>query len=148
MRVQYYTDSDMLIIDLSSEPATGGGEDVAEGVVFFYDDNDQIVSIEIDSASRRVDLRDIKKNPKNLVDDSGPPVIVWTLAMLAEEWGLQVRTLRRTIETMRAAGEAVGLQQAPNHPILLTDEDVTKVKVWRKAHPHGRQKTEKQGTTV
>ena len=63
MRVQYYPASDMLTIDLTDRPASGGGEELKEGFVLFYDEQDRLVSIEIEGASRRVDLTAIKADP-------------------------------------------------------------------------------------
>ena len=78
VNVKYYSASDMLTIDLSEAPARGGGEEVAEGVVFSYDADDKLVGIEISGSSERVDLTDIVGNPNAVIDDAGPPLTVYT----------------------------------------------------------------------
>ena len=140
---RYYPDSDMLTIDLSQAPASGGGADAAEGVVLLYDEKDRLVGIEIDNASKRVDLTDIKKNPAYIVDDSGGPVEILTVAELAERLEVGPRSIQKSIQTMQAAGIEVGLkstQKIPNAPILLTEEDIEAIQTWRQAHPRGRPK--------
>ena len=56
MRIHYDPDSDSLYIGLSSSSTNTESEEVAPGVVLDFDSNKQIVGIEIDHASRMVDL--------------------------------------------------------------------------------------------
>ena len=58
MELKHYPESDMLYLGLA-EAESVEGEEVTEGVVFHYDAENRIVSIEIDEASRRVNLKDI-----------------------------------------------------------------------------------------
>ncbi len=57
MRIVYYSDVDYLNIRLRSE-AKGvvAGEDIAPGVVLLTDDEGTAIELEIDSASKRLDL--------------------------------------------------------------------------------------------
>ena len=57
MKLNYYKDTDSLYIDLSSHPSAESRE-VSEGVVIDYDMNGNIVGIDIDNASRKVDLKE------------------------------------------------------------------------------------------
>ena len=55
MKVSYFPDTDSLYIDLSERPSTES-EEVAEGVVLDYDAAGNLVGIDIDHASRKVQL--------------------------------------------------------------------------------------------
>ena len=138
MNVKYFPTSDMLAIHLANGPATGGGEDVADGITFSYDDEDKLVVIEIYDASQRVDLTDIRDNPILLADDSNPPAPLYTVRLLAEQWDIAPRTLQQTIETMRKAGVEVGQSQGNTTTIVLSEADVEALKRWREEHPRGR----------
>ena len=58
MKLSYYKDTDSLYIDLSSKPSADSRE-VSEGIVLDYDADGNIVGIDIDNASRKVDLKEI-----------------------------------------------------------------------------------------
>jgi uncharacterized protein YuzE len=58
MKLNYYKDTDSLYIDLSSKPSTDSRE-VSEGIVLDYDADGNIAGIDIDNASRKIDLREI-----------------------------------------------------------------------------------------
>jgi uncharacterized protein YuzE len=58
MKLHYYPDTDSLYIDLSSKPSVESLE-VSEGVVLDYDAEGNLVGIDIDNASRKVDLREL-----------------------------------------------------------------------------------------
>jgi len=58
MKLNYYKDTDSLYIDLSSKPSSDSRE-ISEGIVIDYDANGNIVGIDIDNASRKVDLKEI-----------------------------------------------------------------------------------------
>lgn len=69
MKFNYYPETDSLYIDLSSKPSASSDE-VSEGIVIDYDANGNIVGIDIDNASKKIDLEDLsfskipfKKNP-------------------------------------------------------------------------------------
>ena len=55
MIFQYYPDTDMLYIKLTDKVSTES-EEVAPGIVFDFDENDQVVGIEIEDASKFIDL--------------------------------------------------------------------------------------------
>lgn len=58
MRLNYYPDTDSLYIDLSSKPSKESIE-VSDGIVIDYDDDGDITGIDIDNASRKIDLKEI-----------------------------------------------------------------------------------------
>ncbi len=58
MRLSYYSDTDSLYIDLSSRPSVASRE-ISEGVVLDYDERDNMVGIDIDNASGKLDLKEI-----------------------------------------------------------------------------------------
>jgi len=55
MIFQYHHDSDMLYIKLVDRPSIES-EEVAPNVVLDFDENNQVVGIEIEDASKRIDL--------------------------------------------------------------------------------------------
>jgi uncharacterized protein YuzE len=55
MKLNYYADTDSLYIDLSGQPSTESRE-VSEGVVLDYDALGNLVGIDIDNASKKVQL--------------------------------------------------------------------------------------------
>ena len=58
MKLNYYRDTDSLYIDLASKPSTESRE-ITEGIVLDYDADGNLVGIDIDNASRKVDLREV-----------------------------------------------------------------------------------------
>ena len=56
MKVNYHPETDSLYIDLSEQPSAESRE-ISEGVVLDYDESGKLVGIDIDNASRKVDLR-------------------------------------------------------------------------------------------
>jgi len=55
MIFQYYSNSDMLYIKLTNQTSTESQE-VAPGIVLDFDEQNQIVGIEIEDASKFIDL--------------------------------------------------------------------------------------------
>ena len=55
MRLNYYADTDSLYIDLSERPSAESRE-VSDGVVLDYDAQGNLVGIDIDNASKKVQL--------------------------------------------------------------------------------------------
>ena len=55
MKLNYHADTDSLYIDLSDQPSAESRE-ISEGVVLDYDAAGNLVGIDIDHASRKVDL--------------------------------------------------------------------------------------------
>ncbi len=55
MILNYYPETDSLYIDLASHPSAESRE-ISEGVVLDYDNRGQLVGIDIDNASKKLDL--------------------------------------------------------------------------------------------
>ena len=55
MKFHYYPDTDSLYIDLSDKPSTDSTE-VAPGIILDFDENGQLVGIDIDHASKVANL--------------------------------------------------------------------------------------------
>lgn len=55
MKLSYFPDTDSLYIDLSDEPSVESRE-ISEGIVLDYNAAGQLVGIDIDEASKRVEL--------------------------------------------------------------------------------------------
>ncbi|MCK4423104.1 MAG: DUF2283 domain-containing protein [Candidatus Omnitrophica bacterium] len=58
MRLEYYPETDYLYIDLSSKTSVDSKE-ISAGVVLDYDNEGTLVGIDIDNASRKLDLKDL-----------------------------------------------------------------------------------------
>ena len=58
MRLDYYPDTDSLYIDLASKPSAESQE-VSEGVVLDYDADGNLVGIDIDNASKKLELKEL-----------------------------------------------------------------------------------------
>lgn len=58
MRLKYYPDTDSLYIDLSSKPSVDSRE-ISDGVVLDYDADGNLAGIDIDNASRKIDLQEV-----------------------------------------------------------------------------------------
>lgn len=61
MRLNYYVETDSLYIDLSEQPSVESRE-LSEGVVVDYDANGNLVGIDIDNASKKVQLKQLVLN--------------------------------------------------------------------------------------
>ena len=61
MKLNYYADTDSLCIDLSERPSVESQE-ISEGIVLDYDATGNLVGIDIDNASRKVDLKKLTLN--------------------------------------------------------------------------------------
>ncbi|HEY3303941.1 MAG TPA: DUF2283 domain-containing protein [Candidatus Binatia bacterium] len=61
MKLNYYAETDSLYIDLSERPSAESRE-ITEGVVLDYDAEGNLVGIDIDNASRKVDLKKLTLN--------------------------------------------------------------------------------------
>ena len=80
MKLNYYADTDSLYIDLSERTSVENRE-ISEGVVLDVDAEGNLVGIDIDNASRKVDLknsllisyrRSYKPIPSNLSPQTDP----------------------------------------------------------------------------
>ncbi len=58
MNLKYYPDTDSLYIDLSSKPSAESIE-ISDGVVLDYDTAGSLVGIDIDNASKKLDLHEV-----------------------------------------------------------------------------------------
>jgi uncharacterized protein YuzE len=58
VKLNYYPDTDSLYIDLSARPSAESRE-VSEGVVLDYDEDGNLVGIDIDNASKKLDLSEV-----------------------------------------------------------------------------------------
>ena len=58
MKLNYYKDTDSLYIDLSSKPSKESKE-ISDGIVLDYDTEGNLVGIDIDNASRKIDLKEV-----------------------------------------------------------------------------------------
>ena len=56
MKLNYYTDTDSLYIDLSSKTSVDSKE-ISPGVVLDYDKEGNLTGIDIDNASKKLDLK-------------------------------------------------------------------------------------------
>ena len=61
MKLNYYPDTDSLYIDLSSK-ASVDSKEISPGVVLDYDGSGGLVGIDIDNASKKLDLHDLTIN--------------------------------------------------------------------------------------
>ena len=61
MKLNYYPETDSLYIDLSEKPSAESRE-VSEGIVLDYDASGNLVGIDIDNASRKVQLKQLILN--------------------------------------------------------------------------------------
>jgi uncharacterized protein YuzE len=61
MKLNYYSETDSLYIDLSEQPSVESRE-ISEGIVLDYDATGNLVGIDIDNASRKVELKKLTVN--------------------------------------------------------------------------------------
>ena len=58
MRINYYAETDSLYIDLSSKPSVDSRE-VSEGIVLDYDADGNLVGIDVDQASSKLEIKEL-----------------------------------------------------------------------------------------
>jgi uncharacterized protein YuzE len=58
MKLNYFAETDSLYIDLSERPSASSKE-ISEGVVLDYDTQGNLVGIDIDNASSKVELKQL-----------------------------------------------------------------------------------------
>ncbi|MEK7728037.1 MAG: DUF2283 domain-containing protein [candidate division KSB1 bacterium] len=61
MRIQYYPETDSLYIDLSSKVSAESRE-ISEGVIVDFDAEGNLVGIDIDNASKKLELKKLILN--------------------------------------------------------------------------------------
>jgi uncharacterized protein YuzE len=71
MKLNYYADTDSLYIDLSERPSVESRE-ITEGVVLDYDADGNLVGIDIDNASQKVDLKKLTLNKLPAIIQTNP----------------------------------------------------------------------------
>jgi uncharacterized protein YuzE len=59
MKLHYYPETDSLYIDLNSRPSADSRE-IADGLVADFDSEGNVVGIDIDHASRKLDLKTLE----------------------------------------------------------------------------------------
>jgi uncharacterized protein YuzE len=72
MKLNYYADTDSLYIDLSERTSVESRE-ISAGVVLDYDAGGNLVGIDIDNASRKVDLKNLTLNKLPATIQTNPP---------------------------------------------------------------------------
>ena len=58
MKLTYYPETDSLYIDLSEQPSVDSQE-ISEGIVLDYDASGNLVGIDIDNVSKKVQLKEL-----------------------------------------------------------------------------------------
>lgn len=61
MKINYFPETDSLYIDLS-EKVSSDSVEISEGIVIDYDKNGQVVGIDIDNASSKLNLTELTLN--------------------------------------------------------------------------------------
>ncbi len=61
MKLNYYSETDSLYIDLSEKPSVASKE-ISEGVVIDYDETGAMVGIDINNAGKKVQLKELFLN--------------------------------------------------------------------------------------
>lgn len=134
MELKYYPDSDRLNIELAARKSVES-EEVCEGFVFDFDADGKVVAIEVDHASQRVNLEQMRKYGSAVAPEVRFGGEVRTAEELAEKIGVTRRALNLTIQNMRGSGRTLGLR--PGVP-LYTEQDELAIREWRQKHPRGR----------
>ncbi len=71
MKLNYYAETDSLYIDLSEQPSVESRE-ISEGIVLDYDASGNLVGIDIDNASQKVDLKKLTINKLPAIIQTNP----------------------------------------------------------------------------
>ena len=61
MKLNYYAETDSLYIDLSAKPSAETRE-ISPGINLDYDNKGELVGIDIDNASKKLDLKELTLN--------------------------------------------------------------------------------------
>ena len=69
MKLNYYPDTDSLYINLLEQPSVESRE-IAEGIVLDYDAAGHLVGIDIDNASRKVELKQLTLSKLPLIEQT------------------------------------------------------------------------------
>ena len=71
MKLNYYVDTDSLYIDLAGRKSVESRE-ISEGVVLDYAADGNLVGVDIDNASRKVDLKKLTLNNQPAIIQTNP----------------------------------------------------------------------------
>jgi len=71
MKLNYYADTDSFYIDLSERTSVESRE-ISAGVVLDYDAEENLVGIDIDNASQKVDLKELTLNKLPAIIQTNP----------------------------------------------------------------------------
>ncbi len=98
MRINYYAETDSLYIDLSSKPSVDSRE-VSEGIVLDYDADGNLVSIDIDQASIKLEIKELilSKLPAEVKQVAWPHQSPWQLIRYSISNALLFRNLREEL---------------------------------------------------
>lgn len=91
MKLYYYPETDSLYIELASK-AGADADEVAPDIVFDYDDHGRLVGIDIDHASRNVDLSEIRSH------------------LAPKAWVVQVKGERKTASPKKSATASAAIR--------------------------------------
>jgi uncharacterized protein YuzE len=69
MKLNYYEQTDSLYIDLSNKQSARSKE-ISEGVILDYDSNDDLVGIDIDNASKKLNIEQFTINRLPFKEDA------------------------------------------------------------------------------
>jgi uncharacterized protein YuzE len=99
MKLNYCSDTDSLYIDLSEQPSVESRE-ISEGIVLDYDVAGNLVGIDIDNASHKVDLKKL-----TLIDFQRSSRTTQLKAAHSDRWkaadfGVRSRSIRLTISAL------------------------------------------------
>lgn len=133
MEFKYDPVSDALIIRLAAGKSTES-EEVRDGFVFDFDEDDRVVGIEVMNASKHVRL-ELPALPDVGTQDVEQGTEVFTAPEMANLVGLSRRGLEKVVERMREAGQSVGIRP---DLYIFTSEDQERISDWRAANPRGR----------
>ena len=99
MKIAYYPDTDSMYIDLSSKSSTESTE-VSPGIVLDYDDKGNLVGIDIDNASKKMDLKELvlSKIPVNKQTDNCSLISVYIVNLANLLWFLKRLIHRRPLK--------------------------------------------------
>jgi uncharacterized protein YuzE len=69
MKLNYYEQTDSLYIDLSNKQSVRSRE-ISEGIILDYDTNDDLVGIDIDNASKKLNIEQFTINRLSFKEDT------------------------------------------------------------------------------
>ena len=71
MKAEYWPDHDLLNVTFAQTPyQQAEGEEVREGIVLMFDDAGRLAEMEIEQASERIDLQEMRRRPLSFEERS------------------------------------------------------------------------------